>query len=405
MNEILENFDIVFRAPERLSSIPLIALFFLILFWAKYRAARVALKNPWILGHLAGARLPSLSAYIVSFGALVLGSALLAGVWAEPEWKIKTPEPVYGTVRISFLLDGSLSMVYGEDVAPTRLAAAKKMVAKFVRMLREDAELKGEYELALIPFAGGAIPSYSSFTTSHGEFLWLLENINKNTISRQGTSFLAALEAYKILLKRSRASKSNTSDLAILISDGGKEEGMESERGLLEKSLKTLDPRTVIYTVGIGSKERDKACLSRHAGDDKEDQERACVRTKPVRLVVRDADGVFVDYLREDPRDPKSKVLSSELDEATLKFIATSAPGDTLFTKRNYRFFTDTEDMAAAFKDFVVRERTRVGTSYSYRYEPVLVWFLVPAFLIFFFFFGFGGWITRFLVFLLKCLR
>ncbi len=403
MNEIFTYFAIVFRSPERLWIILPVALLFVGLLFVKYRAACAALKKRWIQEHLLRSRIPSLGAYVSGGAALILGAALLAGVWAEPERKVTKPEPVYGKVRMTFLFDSSRSMAYGEDVLPSRLAAAKKTVAEFVDALRVDAELKGQYELALIPFAGGAIHSYAPFTTSYDEFLWLLENINENTVSHQGTSFLAAIEAYGMLLERSPARETGAMDLAIIISDGGKEEGIQSERNLLESAVKKLGSSVIISAVGIGSKERDEACFAKRKKEGASFPQSACLRgTKPVRLVVRDADGVFVDYFR---KEPGGMALFSELDESMLKFLATWTREDTPSAKRNYHFFTDTEEILAAFKSLVVRYRIQVATADYYQYEPVIAWFLVPAFLIFFFFLGFGGWVTHFAAILLKRLR
>ena len=152
--------------------------------------------------------------------------------------------------RITFLLDSSWSMKMGEDVEPNRLAAAKERIEYFVDALWFDPMLKGNYAVALIPFAGAAEPLFLPFTTSRDQFLSHLGQIDERTITKKGTSLWAALRAYDELLLSRPAREKGTLDLGILISDGGKEEGKGTEQRLLPNLMhELLDPYRIAAKV------------------------------------------------------------------------------------------------------------------------------------------------------------
>ncbi|MBI2048377.1 MAG: VWA domain-containing protein [Parcubacteria group bacterium] len=387
---------VIFRHSERLWIIAGAAFFFAALFAIKYRAAKRALKSAWIQEHVSVSKIPSPRAYIAAWFFLLIAVTLIAGVWAEADWRVAEKEPVYGSVRVTFLLDSSLSMVYASDVSPSRLAVAKEVLASFIEELtQKDPVLRGQYQFALIPFAAAALPFYSSFITNPEEFSWLLLNVDEKTITRQGTSLLAALRAYQALLARSPVAGPAAIDVAVVISDGGKEEGIQSERNPISEILRTLPPQVIMVTVGVGAKGRDDACVARLKGEGGADSARVnalCFKTKPVLLMKKDKDGRFGEYLREKEGDPKSAVLASELDESMLAFIATPTKDDTPFSKRNYHFFADKKELLGSLKRIVTTYRIQEGVTTRYRYVPIVSWFLFPAFLILYFLFGFGGW-------------
>lgn len=321
--------------------------------------------------HLSGSLIPGIFRVSLHSLAVSLVITLIILVLAKPERKLVPSIPDYGGIRISFLYDVSLSMRYAEDLGPNRLVVSKKVVEDFIRMTLRDPELKGFYKFAMIPFAGGAYPFFAPFTSSADEFLAVLQEVDEKTVRVPGTSLYAALRAYDELLFRYRAEDPNTVDLAILISDGGKEEQNAEEVFRLKRIIKFLredNQNLIINTVGIG-----RVSVGGRG-------ERV---SEPVELVIRDGAGNFVDFYRENPNEPP---YTSRLDEKVLEDIAGLGGG-------KYYHFADGKKMAANFKEIVLRHRKLGGYISKTSYESVRNWFLLPAFAMLYFLFGYHGWI------------
>ncbi|MDP3734802.1 MAG: VWA domain-containing protein [bacterium] len=388
MDWLVQFTDIVFRQPYRLYAIPPVALVFGVLFAWKYRDAVRVMKRPWYDMHER--RVPSLSRYAARGILFVVLAGLLVCVLTEPEWRFVEREPVYGRVRITFLFDSSPSMRFAEDIAPNRLEAARAVVAELVRALWTDPALKGNYVLSLIPFAGGAIPLYLPFTTARESFLEYLRVIDEKTVTTAGTSVYAALRGLDQLLFKYPAWGKGTVDVVILLSDGGKEEGIEVPRNKIAALIKELPGVVRIYTVGIGSREVDAACAARFMHErtraSKEEVALLCARPVPVALLARQDDG-SARYLRMNPNDPKSSILVSTLDEDTLTFIAEKGGGA-------YTFFENRVVLLSIFRDIVLRNRVVESWIERPYYRPAAEVFLIPAFILAYFLSGFGGWIS-----------
>lgn len=401
--------EIVFGYPERAW------LAFIIVFLAAFAGwealrRRKAWRNPWLRLHYSTARLPGAIKRICWWAWFSLGMLFLVLIAMSPQEKFIDKEPVYGEIRITLMVDTSLSMFFAGDVKPNRMAAAKELLKRFIMMLRYDPELKGRYSIALIPFAETANPVFAPFTTSYENVLSNIANLGERTVTKQGTSVWAALKAYDDLIlwyspRKGQEGGVTTLDLGFLISDGGKEEGRVEERLHIPQLMRELrDPyRTqeirgnnmyisrgldrvrsvVVNTVGIG------AVKSENGGSRK---------TVSVPLVLRDREGNFRCYYREDEEDPllykckgKGRILTSALDEEILKTIAEVYGGG-----KYYHFFENQEQLLQEFKKTILEHRRIVGqVELPPRYEPALHWFAVPAFVIFYFLFGYGGWIAK----------
>lgn len=358
--------DIIFRHPERFFiAAALIPLVWALVWW-EAKCRKKELLNPYWSEHLPVARLPGFYKRIFWWLMASLAILLLVAALAVPEKKVAWHELIYGRIRITFLFDSSLSMKLAEDVKPNRLIAAKDAITDLVNMLSRDPELEGRYSLALIPFAAAAQPFFTSFTTSREEFLTNLAEVDEKTISRQGTSLWAALRAYEELLK-AYPPKEKTTDLAFLISDGGKEEGRAGEKEFIPSLIRKISSlpnfRVIINTVGIGY-------------------------SRPVELIIRDEAGNFIGFYRKNPNDPKSPIQKSELNERILKEVADLTRGD-------YKHFTEKDKILKEFKAIVLKNREVVDNFPRIRYESITNWFLVPAFIIFYFLLGYAGWLIR----------
>lgn len=374
MDALFSFFDVAFRFPERfLWLIPVFAVL-IALFVRKIKKTQTVCSDPWLSMHLSFARIPGWKHMLAPWMFFAAACALLIGVYAEPERRVIVKEPIYGDVRATFLFDASRSMRHAYDVAPNRLLAAKEVVKKFTALLWKDPELTGHYSLALVPFAEGVISMYLPFTTSRSEFVWALENINERTVTNQGTSLATALFGYSELLSKRPPASQNTVDLAFLISDGGKGEGVKEEIPLREIVQRKLPSNVFIVTVGIG-----KVTIV-HRGEGLPPLR----KTEPVSLIVKDDDGNFVDYLREKESDPQSSILTSELDEDSLRRLA--------HTEDDYYLFTDEKVLMDAFKQSILKYRKHVSDTERVHYEPVLAWFLVPAFVLLYCALGLYKW-------------
>ena len=376
--------EIIFREAQRiLWALGLLAIF-AVVFWEWRKRKRVFLDS-WIALHLSTSRLPTVWGRIRWWAFFSLATFILIAAYANPERVKTTWEPVYERIRMTFIFDASISMKQAEE-EPNRFEAAKGIVREMVFMLERDEELKGSYALALIPFSGAALPYYLTFTVSKDEFLSHLDSLDIDVIKRKGTSIWAAIRAYDEMLLDHPAREKDTTDLGILISDGGKEEG-KAERALLPRTIAELrDPYRAVHWLMSG--------------------ERVIVRNDvPVRNVVlntvgvgkpgfaaplkkMDAAGNFLGYEHMKENDTTSPVRTTELDEGILREIAERGGGA-------YWHFVGRETILREFKKFILGHRKETDRIPQQHHESIRAWFLVPAFVVFYFLFGYGGWIFR----------
>ena len=380
MTVYLPGIEIIFREAQRiLWALGLLAIF-AVVFW-EWRKRKKVFLTSWIALHLSTSRLPTAWKRIRWWAFFSLAALLLIAAYANPERAKTIWEPVYERIRITFIFDASISMKQAEE-EPNRFEMAKNIVREMVFMLERDEELKGSYAVALIPFSGAALPYYLTFTISKDEFLSHLDSLDVDVIKRKGTSLWAAIRAYDEMLLDHPARDKDTTDLGILISDGGKEEG-KAERALLPRTIAELrDSYRVVHWLMSG--------------------ERIIVRKDvPVRNVVlgtvgvgkpgfaaplkkMDAAGNFLGYEHVKENDPTSPVRTTELDEGILREIAERGGGA-------YWHLASREAPLREFKKFIIGHRKETDRIPRRHYESIRAWFLVPAFTVFYFLFGYGG--------------
>ena len=364
---------VVFRNPDAFRFLILIPIFLTVsVFW--FLARKKAFQDGWLKMHIKGSFVPGVFGIILHTAAVCLALVFITAALAKPERKLVSNEPEYGGIRMAFLLDTSLSMKRAEDLKPNRLAAAKKVIADFVLSTLLDPEMKGRYKFALIPFAGGAYPFFAPFTASQDEFLAILEEVDEKTVNIPGTSLYSALKAYEELLFMYGDQNPDTLEMAMLISDGGKEEQSAEELGLVLKTASFLRDgfhgNIIINTVGIG-----KVVVNEYG-------ERS---SEAVELIIRDDAGNFVDFYREESDKPP---YLSRLDEEILVKVAGIGGGQ-------YYHFSEEKETLANFKKTVLKHRKFKGNVPINRYESVRAWFLFPALALIYVLFGYGKWMSR----------
>jgi hypothetical protein len=284
-----------------------------------------------------GSRLPSLKKRILASSALLLGFAAAIFGLADPHWPVRASDPVYKNVRIFFLLDVSRSMSAAKDIQPNRLLAAKKEIADFYE------SLGGLYEVALIPFAGEANTFYCPPSKNRHNFLSVLKDLNEDSVRAQGTDLTAALGGLKELAERKKIDK-EAINLAILLSDGGKEDGFTINREELSQHLAALAKKEFkIYAFGVGGPEKTP-------------------------LIITDSGGNFVDYWK----DQNNAIMYSELDEEILQWIAERGSG-------KYANFSEKEKLKLELQNIVKENRILEEEKTKYEMEPLRPWFFATA--------------------------
>lgn len=260
--------------------------------WAIYSFSKLN-KVPHITDFLAYSSIPTWRRRVFVYGAYLLGIALCMLGLTEPYIYIEAKDKEYSNIRIIFVVDVSRSMVFAEDVPPNRLEATRKQIRQFYQ------SLDGIYECSILPFAGDVNPYFCPFTTTRMSFLGMLDEMDWRSAPTLGTDLTTAMEAIQdVYVKKDKIDKSGL-NIVILLSDGGKEEALATNRIKLLQVTRELSSKNFrIYTVGVGS---DKAAP----------------------LVVRDSKGGFVRYIT----DANNQIATSQLDEEILKQIAENGRG------------------------------------------------------------------------------
>lgn len=242
---------------------------------------------------LVYSRLPTWRRRYCVYGMYFLGIACSIFALTNPYIYVTVKDRKYSNIRIIFVVDVSRSMVYAEDVPPNRLEATKSQIRDFYH------SLDGVYECSILPFAGDVNPYFCPFTTTKSSFLSMLGELDWRSAPTLGTDLTKAIDAINdIYVKKDKIDKSGL-NIVILLSDGGKEEALATDRIKLLKMTRELGSKNFrIYTVGVGS---DKA----------------------TPLIVRDSKGGFVRYLT----GTNNQISTSRLDEEILKQIAKNGGG------------------------------------------------------------------------------
>jgi len=197
---------------------------------------------------------------------------------ARPRFGHEWEEVKRKGVDILVAVDVSKSML-ASDVAPNRLAAAKRSIEDLINLAQGD-------RLGIIVFAGQAFLQ-CPMTLDYGAVKMLLEEIDPSMMSAQGTNLEAVI--HKAL--QTLAAGAKKSQALVIITDG------EGHRGnVIVAAEEAAKAGIKIYTVGIGSLEG---------------------------APIPDGEGNF-------KKDREGKIILSKLDEATLQKVALATGGSYL---------------------------------------------------------------------------
>lgn len=176
----------------------------------------------------------------LSFAAIALMIFVIAG----PQFGSKLETVKRQGVEIMVCLDVSNSML-SEDVAPSRLAKAKQMLAKLTDGLSND-------KVGMIVFAGDAFTQLP-ITSDYISAKMFLSSISPEMISTQGTAIGAAIN----LAARSFTPNETSDKAIIVITDGENHEDdavgaakMASDKGILVNIVGIGDPKGAPIPMG-----------------------------------------------------------------------------------------------------------------------------------------------------------
>ncbi len=138
-------------------------------------------------------------------------------------------------VDIVFAIDVSKSMD-AQDIPPSRLEKAKRIVSKIIDNLVSD-------RIGLIAYAGEAYPLLP-ITTDYAAGKIFLQNMNSDLVSSQGTAIDDAID-----LAATYFDDDDTNKILVILSDGE-----DHSKKAIEAAKRAAQQGVTIFTVGIGTK-------------------------------------------------------------------------------------------------------------------------------------------------------
>lgn len=230
----------VFLAPSwlwlLLAVLALAALYVALQLRRKHYAARFT--NTELLGSIVPRR-PGWRRH-VAFGLLVLALASLTTAMAKPTHKVKVPRD---RATVMMAVDVSLSMK-ATDVAPSRIAAAKKAAKEFVKLLPP------RINLGLVSFAGTANVLVTP-TTNRDAVDAAIDNLQlaeSTAIGEAVFSCLSAIHNFEVQLQGRTDQKAPPARI-VLMSDGTNTIGRSPD--LAETAAK--QSRVPVSTIAFGT--------------------------------------------------------------------------------------------------------------------------------------------------------
>lgn len=291
--------------------IPIVVLVFVLLQLWK-RSAQRKFANKQLLERLSPEKSTFKPILKLTIWCLAIGSLVVALVNPKIGTKLETVKRE--GVDIVFAVDVSKSML-AEDISPSRLNKAKRIVSEIINNLGSD-------RIGIIAYAGRAVPQLP-ITTDFSAAKMFLANLNTDMLSSQGTAIDDAIR----LAKTYYDDVEQTNRVLVIISDG---EDHSVGAGQLAEEATKEGIKT--YTIGVGTAKGGRIPLKRR--------------------------GIIESY----KRDLQGEVVITRLNEKTLKNIASEGDGEYIdgkVTEDAVAFVTDrlstmnkTEFEAKKFSEF-----------------------------------------------------
>ena len=292
--------------------LPFLAAFYL---YSNYRRRKAIRKfgDPVLMAQL----MPDVSKYRpdVKFWLVFAAIGLFAVLLARPQFGSKLETVKRQGVEVMIALDISNSML-AQDVQPSRLEKAKRLVAQLVDKMEND-------KVGMIVFAGDAFTQLP-ITSDYISAKMFLESINPSLISKQGTAIGAAIN----LATGSFTPQEGVGRAVIVITDGENHEGgaVEAAKAAAEKGIQ-------VSVLGVGMP--DGAPIPVEGTNDfRRDRDGNVVVTRlneqMCQEIAQAGDGI---YVRVDNSNAAQKVIAQEINKMAKADVETQ-----VYTEFNEQF-------------------------------------------------------------------
>ena len=292
--------------------LPFLAAFYL---YSNYRRRKAIRKfgDPVLMAQL----MPDVSKYRpdVKFWLVFAAIGLFAVLLARPQFGSKLETVKRQGVEVMIALDISNSML-AQDVQPSRLEKAKRLVAQLVDKMEND-------KVGMIVFAGDAFTQLP-ITSDYISAKMFLESINPSLISKQGTAIGAAIN----LATRSFTPQEGVGRAVIVITDGENHEGgaVEAAKAAAEKGIQ-------VSVLGVGMPDGAPSPVE-GTNDFRRDRDGNVVVTRlneqMCQEIAQAGDGI---YVRVDNSNAAQKVIAQEINKMAKADVETQ-----VYTEFNEQF-------------------------------------------------------------------
>jgi len=227
-------------------------------------------------------------------------------------------------VDIVFAIDVSKSMD-AEDIAPSRLEKAKRLVSKIIDNLVSD-------RIGIIAYAGEAYPLLP-ITTDYAAAKIFLQNMSTDLVSSQGTAIDDAID-----LATTYFDDDDTNKILVILSDGE-----DHSQKAIDAAKRAAQQGVTIFTIGIG--------------------------TKKGSVIPIKKNGSLYGY----KKDKTGKTVITRLDDKTLKEIAAVTGG-------KYIDGRSTKDVVNYISDALKKmDKKEFETTKFSEYKDQFQWFLAAG--------------------------
>ena len=228
----------------------------------------------------------------LTFSALALTIFMLA----RPQFGSKMETVKRSGVEAVIALDISNSML-AEDVTPSRLEKAKKLISRLVDTFNND-------KVGMIVFAGEAFTQLP-ITSDYVSAKMFLESISPSLITTQGTDIGAAIR----LAMKSFTPNDGVGRAIVVITDGENHEG-----GAIEAAKEAAEKNMQVFILGIGSPDGSPIPEERGSNHFRKDKDGNVIVTRlneqMCQEIAKAGNGV---YIRVDNSNSAEKILNEQI--------------------------------------------------------------------------------------------
>ena len=244
--------------------------------------------------------MPTVSKYRpdVKFWLTFAALALTIFMLARPQFGSKMETVKRSGVEAVIALDISNSML-AEDVTPSRLEKAKKLISRLVDTFNND-------KVGMIVFAGEAFTQLP-ITSDYVSAKMFLESINPSLITTQGTDIGAAIR----LAMKSFTPNDGVGRSIVVITDGENHEG-----GAIEAAKEAAEKNMQVFILGIGSPDGSPIPEERGSNHFRKDKDGNVIVTRlneqMCQEIAKAGNGM---YIRVDNSNSAEKILNEEISK------------------------------------------------------------------------------------------